>query len=91
MPFLTDLQPSSREALTFLRGAERRFQRRLDAAVAAGRPDLLMHEARKSGKRARYVAEMAAPALGGCSRTWPLSSAGNEALADYDADVGLMT
>ena len=64
MPFLTDLQPSSREALTFLRGAERRFQRRLDAAVAAGRPDLLMHEARKSGKRARYVAEMAAPALG---------------------------
>lgn len=64
MPFLGDLHPSSPEALTFLHGAERRFQRRLDAAVAAGRPDLLMHEARKSGKRARYVAEMAAPALG---------------------------
>jgi len=64
MPFLDDLHPSSPEALTFLHRAERRFQRRLDAAVAAGRPDLLMHEARKSGKRARYVAEMASPALG---------------------------
>lgn len=64
MPFVTDLHPDSPQALTFLRNAERRFQRRLDAAVAAGRPDLLMHEARKSSKRARYVAEMAAPSLG---------------------------
>jgi CHAD domain-containing protein len=64
MPFLPDLHPSSPEALTFLTRAERRFQRRLDAALAAGRPDLLMHEARKSSKRARYVAEMAAPTLG---------------------------
>jgi CHAD domain-containing protein len=63
MPFLADLHPSSPEALTFLTRAERRFQRRLDAALAAGRPDLL-HEARKSSKRARYVAEMAAPTLG---------------------------
>jgi CHAD domain-containing protein len=64
MPFVTDLHPASPEALTFLRSAERRFQRRLDAALAAGRPDTLMHEARKSSKRARYVAEMAAPTLG---------------------------
>jgi CHAD domain-containing protein len=64
MPFLADLHPSSPAALTFLTRAERRFQRRLDAALAAGRPDLLMHEARKSSKRARYVAEMAAPTLG---------------------------
>lgn len=64
MPFVADLHPSSPEALTFLRRAELRFQRRLDAALAAGRPDLLMHEARKSSKRARYVAEMAAPSLG---------------------------
>jgi CHAD domain-containing protein len=64
MPFLADLHPSSPAALTFLIRAERRFQRRLDAALAAGRPDLLMHEARKSSKRARYVAEMAAPTLG---------------------------
>jgi CHAD domain-containing protein len=64
MPFMADLHPSSPEALTFLTRAERRFQRRLDAALAAGRPDLLMHEARKSSKRARYVAEMAAPTLG---------------------------
>ena len=64
MPFVADLHPSSPEALTFLHRAELRFQRRLDAALAAGRPDLLMHEARKSSKRARYVAEMAAPSLG---------------------------
>lgn len=64
MPFVADLHPSSPEALTFLDSAERRFQRRLDVAVAAGRPDALMHEARKSSKRARYVAEMAAPTLG---------------------------
>jgi CHAD domain-containing protein len=64
MPFVAELHPGSPEALTFLRSAERRFQRRLDAALAAGRPDGLMHEARKSSKRARYVAEMAAPDLG---------------------------
>lgn len=64
VPFVAELHPGSPEALTFLRSAERRFQRRLDAALAAGRPDGLMHEARKSSKRARYVAEMAAPDLG---------------------------
>jgi CHAD domain-containing protein len=64
MPFVAELPSGSPEALTFLRNAERRFQRRLDAALAAGRPDGLMHEARKSSKRARYVAEMAAPDLG---------------------------
>ena len=63
MPFLDDLHPSSAEAMIFLDRAERRFERRLDAAVAAGQPDDLMHDARKSAKRARYVAEMAAPVL----------------------------
>jgi CHAD domain-containing protein len=39
-------------------------ERALDPAVRTERRDLAMHEARKAGKRLRYVTEVARPAVG---------------------------
>ena len=51
-----------------VRRAARRLQRALAAVPGAEDQDAAIHEARKAGKRARYAAEVALPALGGKAR-----------------------
>ena len=48
----------------YLDSAERKLARRLRAVAAAGAADEDLHRARKAAKRARYTAELAAPAVG---------------------------
>jgi len=49
----------------YLNRARRRVRRRLEEAADAGQPEELLHDARKAAKRARYIAELAEPSLGG--------------------------
>jgi CHAD domain-containing protein len=51
-----------------VRRAARRLQRALAAVPGADDRDTAIHQARKAAKRARYVAEAAAPALGSVAR-----------------------
>jgi inorganic triphosphatase YgiF len=48
----------------YVAAAERKLAKRMKRAADAHNPDELLHQARKAGKRARYAAEAAAPALG---------------------------
>lgn len=49
---------------TYLRSAERTLRRRMRAAGRRSSRDDTMHRARKAAKRARYIAELAAPVVG---------------------------
>jgi len=51
-----------------MRRAARRLERALAAVPQAPDKDTAIHEARKAAKRARYAAEVAAPALGGAAK-----------------------
>lgn len=48
----------------YVGAAERKLAKRMQRAAGDNTPDELLHDARKAGKRARYAAEAAAPALG---------------------------
>lgn len=51
-------------ARRYLDAARKKLRKRLRAASVPGAPDELLHRARKAGKRLRYAAELAEPALG---------------------------
>jgi CHAD domain-containing protein len=48
----------------YVAAAERKLAKRMQRAAGNHTPDEQLHQARKAGKRARYAAEAAAPALG---------------------------
>lgn len=63
-------------------GAERLVNKRLKQARRAADPEHALHRARKAGKRARYVAELAEPVLGKRARALA------KRLADLQDDLG---
>lgn len=64
-PPYTDVAAKKAKAVaTFVDRAERRLYKRLDEAIEPGADDELLHRARKTGKRFRYVAELATPVVG---------------------------
>ncbi|WP_375490375.1 CHAD domain-containing protein [uncultured Jatrophihabitans sp.] len=54
----------SHDLADYLEAAERKVNKRLKNARSAPDPEEALHRARKAGKRARYVAELAEPVLG---------------------------
>ena len=81
---------SAPDVKQYVKRARRRFERRLDAASEQGNPDELVHDARKAAKRARYVAELAQPALGGKARSTVkrMTAVQNQLGADQDYATG---
>jgi CHAD domain-containing protein len=63
LPVVSD-RPAS-DISSYVRRAERKVRKRIAAAPAGAGHDAAMHRARKAAKRARYVAELAVPELGG--------------------------
>lgn len=60
--------PPRVEVTHYLKRARRRYERRLEAADDSAGTVELLHDARKAAKRARYVAELAEPEVGGKAR-----------------------
>ena len=56
--------PPERAVKGYLKRATRRYRKRRAMAAEKGDSDARLHEARKAAKRARYLAELAKPALG---------------------------
>lgn len=92
-PPLTHLafEPAEQRLPKVVRRSWRRLDRRLaqvDALAASQERDLLLHEARKDAKRARYVTEAVTPALGKPARTTAKAAeALTEALGDHQDGV----
>jgi CHAD domain-containing protein len=68
-PLTKEAKAPAAAAKAYVKRAAKKLDKRLDRAIEAqltGDPeaDHLLHAARKAGKRARYAAELAAPALG---------------------------
>ncbi|MEA2207326.1 MAG: hypothetical protein QOE77_4102 [Blastocatellia bacterium] len=63
-PFTPDAAGPPSVLAGYVAAAERKLAKRMKRAAGAHNPDELLHQARKAGKRARYAAEAAAPALG---------------------------
>ncbi len=68
-PFTAAADVGAEKAARYVKRADRKTHKRLAEASRAYRngeadADLLMHQARKAGKRHRYAVELAAPALG---------------------------
>ena len=68
-PFTKKAAARAAKVKSYVKRADKKLARRLDRAIEAhlaGIPeaDVLLHSARKAGKRARYAAELATPVLG---------------------------
>lgn len=64
-PPYTDVGAKKPKAVVkFVDRAEKKLYKRLDKATEAGADDELLHQARKTGKRFRYAAELAEPVMG---------------------------
>jgi len=63
LPMIGDDRPPH-EVAQFMQKAQRKVDKRLALASHSADREAALHSARKAGKRARYVAELAEPALG---------------------------
>jgi CHAD domain-containing protein len=63
-PFTPEASGPPELLADYVGAAERKLAKRMKRAAGENTPDELLHDARKAGKRARYAAEAAAPALG---------------------------
>lgn len=87
-PFTAAADRPSADVKTYLRKARRQLDRRLAAARANGTDNEQVHRARKAGKRARYVAELAEPVLGKSVRRYATrASAMQDALGAHQDSV----
>jgi CHAD domain-containing protein len=63
-PFTPEAAAPPELLADYVAAAERKVAKRMKRAAGNNTPDEYLHDARKAGKRARYAAEAAAPALG---------------------------
>jgi CHAD domain-containing protein len=63
-PFTAWADGSAKNVRPFVKKAVRKATKRLEVALVVPDDDKLLHQARKSAKRARYANELAAPVLG---------------------------